>query len=132
MSWMRRKTFALVAASLAAAAMLGGTLGIAMAGTANLGSGFQLVGGPTLGDVPPAQWISCVTPNTAWKAVYIWDAPNQQWKHYFNTNNGVPAYVNQTASGGISVIPRFAGVALIMNQPVNGAKLLDGPNQSCS
>lgn len=104
MSWMRRKSFALVAASLGVAAMLGGTLGIAMAGTTNLGSGFQLVGGPTLGDVPPDKWISCVTPNTAWTAVYIWDAPNQQWKHFFNTNNGAPASATPANASAIPAV----------------------------
>ncbi len=131
MSWMKRKTFAVVAATLGLAAIFGATLGVAVAGTANLGSGFNLVGGPTGADVQAKDWVSCI-PSTSWASVYIWDAPNQRWLHYFNTTAGVPAYVNQQASGGIGSIPRYSGVVMIMNTAVSSAKLPDSPSQACT
>ena len=130
MSWSRSKMFALVAVSLATAALLGGSLGMAFAGTATLTTGFNLVGGPTQGDVAPADWVACL-PTTSWNAVYIWDATHQTWMHYFNTAN-VPKFVNASSNGGITVIPRFSGVALIMTQAVNNAKLKDAASQTCS
>lgn len=131
MSRIKRKTLTLLAAMVAVVALLGASLGMAVAGTTALGTGFNLVGGPIGGDVTPAAWISCV-PNTAWTAVYIWDAPHQQWLHFFNTAAGTPAYVNNTANGGISTIPRFSGVAVIMSQAVASAKFADTPSQACS
>ncbi len=130
MSWFRRKMFALVAGSLVATALLGGSLGLAFAGSANLTTGFNLVGGPTGGDLQPQDWVACL-PASSWNAIYIWNAPNQTWMHYFNTAN-VPKFVNATANGGISVIPRFSGVALIMTQAVPTAKLKDSASQTCS
>jgi hypothetical protein len=131
MSRIKRKSLALLAAMVAVVALLGASLGMAVAGTASLGTGFNLVGGPIGGDVPPATWISCV-PNTAWTAVYIWDAPNQRWLHFFNTAAGTPAYVNNTSNGGITTIPRFSGVAVIMSQAVASAKFADSPSQGCT
>ena len=128
---MKRKIFGVAAAGLGIAAILGGTLGVAFAKTTNLSSGFNLVGGPTNADVQPKDWVSCL-PGTSWASVYIWDAPNQRWLHYFNTAAGVPAYVNQQASGGISSVPRFSGVVMIMNSAVSSAKFPDQPNQACT
>ena len=133
MSRITRKTFILLAAMVAVVAMLGGTLGMAVAGTQSLSSGFNLVGGPTGGDVAPGTYISCV-PATSWSAVYIWDAPNQHWLHFFNTggNTNVPGFVNAPANGGINVIPRFSGVAIIATAAVPNAKLLDSNGATCS
>ena len=132
MSRIKRRTYLLLASMVAMVALLGASLGMAVAGTSNLSSGFNLVGGPIGGDVAPDQWVACITPTTAWNAVYIWDAPNQKWLHFFNVGNGTPAYVNATANGGITSIPRFAGVALIMNQAVSNAKLKDSNSTPCS
>jgi hypothetical protein len=131
MSRIKRKTFVVLAAMVAVVALLGASLGMAAAGTTNLSSGFQLVGGPIGGDVAPATFVQCIQPSTAWTAVYIWDAPNQQWLHFFNTANGVPSFVNLSANGGISIIPRFSGVAMIMASAVANAKLLDSNSGTC-
>jgi hypothetical protein len=133
MSRITRKPFILLAAMLAVVAMLGGSLGMAVAGTTSLSSGFNLVGGPTGGDVQPATYTLCL-PATSWSAVYIWDAPNQRWLHYFNPggSTNVPNFVNLTANGGINVIPRFAGVAIIASAAVPNAKLLDSNGATCS
>ncbi|MCZ2112112.1 MAG: hypothetical protein LC118_21550 [Dehalococcoidia bacterium] len=132
MSWMKRKSFGMVAATLACAAILGGTLGVAFARNTDLGTGFQLVGGPVNADVQAKDWVSCL-PSTSWASIYIWDAPNQKWLHYFNTKvNNVPNYVNDQSLGGISNIPRFAGVAIIMQTAVSQAKFPDSPSQACA
>lgn len=131
MSWIKRRTIGVMAAGLGIAAIFGGTLGVAFAGTANLTTGFNLVGGPTAADVQAKDWVSCL-PATSWSSVYIWDAPTQAWMHYFNTTAGVPAYVNQQASGGIGSIPRYSGVVVIMNTAVASAKLPDSPSQACT
>ena len=131
MSWIKRRTVAVAAAGLGIAAIFGGTLGVAFAGTSDLTTGFNLVGGPTAADVQAKDWVSCL-PATSWQSVYIWDAPTQAWKHYFNTSSGVPAYVNQQASGGIGSIPQYSGVVIIMNTAVSGAKLPDSPSQACT
>jgi hypothetical protein len=131
MGWMRRRMFTVVAAGLGLAAIVGGTLGVAFAKTTDLSSGTNLVGGPTGADVQAKDWVSCI-PGTSWASVYIWDAPNQRWLHYFNTAAGVPAYVNQQASGGIGSIPRFSGVVLMMNTALSAAKFPDQPNQACT
>ena len=121
MGFARNRVFAAVAASLVVAALLGGSLGLAVAGTPRqpLAAGVNpTVGGPLHGSVTPAKFMSCL-PAAAWSSLYWWDATNQTWRHYFNTvGTGVPTYVNDESVGGITLIPRFAGVALIMNQPV--------------
>jgi hypothetical protein len=131
MGWMTRRMFTVVAAGLGLAAILGGTLGVAFAKTTDLQSGMNVVGGPTGADVQAKDWVSCI-PTTSWASVYIWDAPNQRWLHYFNTASGVPAYVNQQASGGIGSIPRYSGVVVMMNTAVSAAKFPDQPNQACT
>ncbi len=122
----------LLAAMVGVVALLGASLGMAVAGTTSLSSGFNLVGGPIGGDVQPDIFVKCIQPASAWTAVYIWDAQNQKWLHFFNTANGVPSFVNQGGNGGISVIPRFSGVALIMASAVANAKLLDSNSATCS
>ena len=140
MSWITRKSFGLVLAStLALAAILGGSLGIAVAKHSSTVTGVCAGGAPgcnvnfvgALGDVSPAQFTKCLVAGT-WEAIYIWDGPNQEWRHYFNAS--VPAYVNQAAAGGITNIPRFAGVVLIMKlgQPAQSVTLLDANSDSCS
>ena len=131
MSWMKSRTFAVLAVCLTTAALLGGSLGIAVAGTRqSLGVGFNLVGGPLQADTPPDQFVACI-PAASWSAIYVWDGSSQSWQHYFNPTT-VPAYVNSSAVGGISSIRKFAGVALLMNQAVATPKLKDSPGESCS
>ncbi|MEO6397160.1 MAG: hypothetical protein ABIP13_01715 [Tepidiformaceae bacterium] len=142
MSWITRKSFGLVlASSLALAAVTGGSLGIAFAKHSSTvtgvcsggapGCNVNFVGAIGAGDVTPLQFTKCL-PAGSWEAIYIWDGPNQEWQHFFNPS--VPAYVNQPAAGGITSIPRFAGVVLIMKlgQPAQSVTLLDGNSESCS
>jgi len=129
---MRKKYLAVIVASLAVVAALGSSLGLVAAGTRqSVSTGFNLVGGPLQADMPPAQFVACL-PASSWTAVYIWDAQSQTWKHHFNTGSGTPAYVNDTALGGISVIPRLSGVVLMMAQAVTSPRLKDSPNEACS
>lgn len=128
----KRKVIAVMAAAITVVAMLGASLGMAFANTTSLSKGFNLVGGPLLADTAPSAWVSCL-PAGSWNAIYLWDTTHQRWLHYFNIDAaGVPGYVNDSAAGGIISIPRLAGVALIMNQGVTGAKLADAPGQACS
>ncbi len=141
MSWITRKSFGLVlASSLALATVLGGSLGIAFAkhsstvagvcANGSSGCNVNFVGAIGSGDVSPAQFTKCLVAGT-WEAIYIWDGPNQEWQHYFNPS--VPAYVNGPTAGGITSIPRFAGVVLIMKlgQPSQSVTLLDSNSDTC-
>ena len=141
MSWITRKSFGLVlASSLALAAVMGGSLGIALAkhtstvtgvcANGSNGCNVNFVGAIGSGDVTPGQFTKCLSAGT-WEAIYIWDGPNQQWQHFFNPS--VPTYVNQPSAGGITSIPRFAGVVLIMKlgQPAQSVTLLDGNSETC-
>jgi hypothetical protein len=130
MTSTRRRALSIVAAGLGLAALLGGSLGVATAGVRStpLAVGFNLVGGPLGGDVPPAAFVECL-PAGSWSAVYIWDGTTQTWKHFFT---GVPAYVNNPAGGGISIIPRFSGVVLIMKAAVSNPRLRDTASEPCS
>ncbi len=128
MSWIHRKSTLVVASSLAFAAILGGSLGLAAARQRDpLSQGFNLVGGPLNGDVAPATFASCL--GTSWNSIYTWDANAQQWHHYIRS---APAYVNSPSVGGIQVIPRLSGVVLIMDQPVSAPNLLDSNSDTCS
>jgi hypothetical protein len=128
---MRKKYVSLMLALVAVVGALGSSLGLVAAGVrSNLGVGFNLVGGPLNGDVSPGQFVACL-PAASWEAIYIWDASTQTWKHYFN-QSGVPAYVNDPAVGGISTIPRLAGVVLMMEQAVSNPRLKDSPAEACS
>ena len=142
MSWITRKSFGLVlASSLALATILGGSLGVAFAkhtstvtgvcANGTSGCNVNFVGAIGSGDVSPAQFTKCLPAGT-WEAIYIWDGPNQEWQHFFNP--AVPGYVNGAAAGGITSIPRFAGVVLIMKlgQPAQSVTLLDSNSDSCS
>lgn len=142
MSWISRKSFGLVlAVSLGFAAIVGGSLGVAVAkhsstvtgqcsgGTA--GCNINFVGAIGSGDVSPASFTKCL-PAGSWEAIYIWNGPTQEWEHYFNPS--VPAYVNAPGAGGITTIPRFSGVVLIMKlgQPSQNVTLLDSNSESCN
>lgn len=132
MKSMRKAYLAVAMATLGLAAVLGGSLGMVAAGTrSNLQAGFNLAGGPLQADTAPDQFVGCL-PANSWTAIYIWDAVNQNWKHYFNTGDGVPAYVNQAGVGGITTIPRFAGVVIIMKSAVSSPRLKDSNSESCS
>jgi hypothetical protein len=133
MKWIRRKSFAVVAATLGLAAVMGGSLGVVTAGVRNttLNTGFNLVGGPLGGQVAPDQFIACI-PASSWSSMYIWDGATQTWQHYFNTADGVPAYVNSSSAGGIVNIPQLAGVVIMMKSQVANPRLKDSNNEACS
>jgi hypothetical protein len=133
MKWIRRKSFAVVAASLGLAAVMGGSLGVVAAGVRNttLNTGFNLVGGPLGGPVAPDQFVACI-PASSWSGMYIWDGATQTWQHYFNTADGtVPGYVNTSGAGGIVNIPQLSGVVIIMKTQVSNPRLKDSNNESC-
>jgi hypothetical protein len=134
MSWYRNRAISVAAVTVGLAAMLGGSLGIAVAGfKPDLAQGVNpAVGGPLSADVPPGDFVGCL-PATAWKGMYIFDSATQRWEHHFNTQGAgaVPAYVNNVQAGGIDIIPRFSGLVLIMNQAVENPFLRDFPNQDC-
>jgi hypothetical protein len=140
MSRIHRKALAVVAAGAAIATLLGATLGVAVARHASTVSGVCANGSSgcnihyvgALGNVQPANFVKCL-PTGDWEAIYIWDGPNQEWEHFFNTVD-TPAFVNQPAAGGIEQIPAFAGVVLIMKlgTPSQQVTLLDGNSESCT
>ncbi len=133
MKRMRTKMLSVALVGVAIAAALGSGLGLATARVLNnpLVQGMNLVGGPLSADVPPADYVACL-PSTSWRGVYIFDAQTQSWRHYFNTAKGIPAYVNRTDLGGIAVVPRLAGVFILMDQQVNSPRLKDSPSESCN
>ena len=129
---LKSKSLAIVVATLGVAALLGGSLGVVMASVRSQPlSDFNLAGGPLNGDIAPDQYIACLPP-TSWNAVYIWDGVNQTWLHFFNSAAGVPAYVNAANSGGISAIPRFSGVVILMNLGVSSPRLKDSASEACT
>lgn len=133
MAMLRNKALVVALAALAMAAVFGGSLGVAFAGQkSTLTSGINpTVGGPLFGDVVPEKFMSCL-PVGSWTAVYLWDSNTQSWRHYFNTNGtGVPAYVNNAAVGGLAVVPRLAGLAVIMNQGVQSPFFPDRQSDIC-
>jgi hypothetical protein len=130
MTSFKRTTIGMVAAGLMVSAVLGSTLGIALARTRTgetLNTGFNLIGGPLGQNVTPDNFIGCL-PANSWKAVYIWDGSTQQWKHYLS---GVPTFVNSVGAGGIASIPNGAGVILLMNASVQNPKLKDSNGEAC-
>jgi hypothetical protein len=133
MKWIRTKSFAVIAAALSLAAIMGGSLGVAVAGVRSqpLAVGFNLVGGPLRAQVAPEEFIKCL-PAGSWSSIYVWDGATQSWQHYFNTGDGVPAYVNTSSAGGIVNIPQFAGVVLMMKAAVSSPRLKDLNNENCS
>lgn len=131
MGFIRTPAFALIVASLGIAALLGGSLGIVAAKSRPfpllVGENYS---GPLLGDVQPASFIECVPP-ASWRALYTWDRVNKEWRHYFNTTKGVPAYVNGAEVGGIILIKKGEGVAIIMDAAVQNPYLKDSEGDSC-
>ena len=130
MTSFKRTTIGIVAAGLMVSAVLGSTLGIALARTRTgetLSSGFNLIGGPLGQNVAPDQFVACL-PAGSWKAVYIWDGATQEWKHYLV---GVPIFVNSVGAGGMATIPSGAGVILLMNSSVTNPKLKDSNGEAC-
>ncbi len=130
MTSFKRTTIGIVAAGLMVSAVLGSTLGIALARTRTgetLSSGFNLIGGPLGQNVAPDQFVACL-PAGSWKAVYIWDGATQQWKHHLV---GVPLFVNSVGAGGMATIPSGAGVILLMNSSVSNPKLKDSNGEAC-
>jgi hypothetical protein len=136
MSWMKRKSFAVALSTMMVAAILGASLGVVAARQRTgetLHPNLNYIGGPMLGDVSPQHFVACL-PAGSWKAVYTWDnrqedQGGQRWLHYFS---GVPAYVNSPTVSGITVIQRFAGIALIMNQSVTNPNFPDSSTETCN
>ncbi len=129
---LRLKLAAIVALSLLLAAVLGATAGIAAAGSrSTLYPGLNLVGGPLFDNLPPQEYLACL-PANSWRAIYLWDAATQTWRHYFNTNLGIPAYVNRNDLGGIQIIPQAAGLWIIMVQQVDSPRVKDRASETCS
>lgn len=132
MSWFTKKSTLVATSTLALAAILGGSLGLAAAGTRSpLSAGLNVIGGPLKGDVAPAKYVSCL--GTSWSAVYIWDNRSeaeggQRWQHYLR---GVPDYVNGQSVGGIATVPRLSGVALIMTSAVASPFIPDQNSETC-
>jgi hypothetical protein len=147
MSWMHRKAIAVAAVGIGVATILGATLGIAVARHSNTVGGVCANGSPGCNihyvgtikpqPVSPATFTQCL-PAGDWVGIYIWDGPNQKWLHYFNTNPGnpgnYPSYLNSPATGGISTIPGFSGVVLIMRPgaPNQTVTFLDANNEACN
>ena len=129
MSLIKRPMLALTVTMLGLAAVLGGSLGLAAAHTSNLSAGFNLVGGPLAADTEPDDFMSCL-PSNSWTSIYIWDAANQKWQHFFNPAN-TPGYINSPQAGGIQTIKRLAGVVVLTNQAVSNANFKDSPSSSC-
>ncbi len=142
MSWIHRKALAVVVVGAGVATLLGASLGMAVAkhssqvggvcSNGSQGCNIHYVGAIRNSSVSPDSFTKCL-PTADWEAIYIWDGPNQQWQHYFNTTK-TPAYVNDTNAGGISTIPGFSGVVLIMRlgSASQSVTLLDANSETCS
>jgi hypothetical protein len=143
MSWMKRTSLGLVVGSFALAAILGASLGVAVAKHSTTVTGVcpngspgcntnNFVGTIRSGSVSPSSFTSCIPAGT-WEAIYIWDGPTQEWRHFFNTTK-FPAYINASQAGGIDQIPGFAGVVLIMTAgtPATSITLLDSNSETCN
>jgi hypothetical protein len=130
MNGMHRKVIALFAMMFMVAAILGAGAGLASAGPRpSFQAGFNLVGGPR-GEISPEDFMSCL-PSSSWNSLYVWDATNQTWQHYFNPAKGVPAYVNLPTVGAISRIPGLVGVAILMDEPVANPRVKESPADAC-
>lgn len=133
MNSVKRKVIVVAGATLGFAALLGGTLGFATASvrqTTLKAGALNLVGGPFQANVAPDDFLSCL-PQQDWSSLYIWDAPNQKWLHFFNEAKDVPAYVNGASVGGISTIPRAAGAYIFVSKDIVNPQLLDTPSENC-
>ena len=132
MNPMKLKIASLFFAAFGIAALLGGALGVATAGTKpTLFAGTNpAVGGPLGGNISPAKWVSCL-PSSSWSALYLWDGTHQRWGHYFNTARGVPDYVNDKDVGGIGTIPKFSGLAMFMDEQLTSPFMPDSNGEAC-
>jgi hypothetical protein len=131
MALSRGKRFVAVSGAIfGMAGLLGASLGLAVAGNkGTLPTGPSYIGGP-LENMTPAKYTSCL-PAQNWNSIYIWDAANQQWLHWVNPAKGVPSYVNSPTVGGIETIPRFAGLAILVDSTITDAYFPDTNNQNC-
>jgi hypothetical protein len=142
MSWFHRKAIAVIVAGAGFTAIMGASLGVAVAKhTSNVGGvcpngspgcNIQYVGVTRAGGVTPDNFTKCLPAND-WEAIYIWDGPTQEWQHFFNVTK-TPAYVNAPSAGGITAIPGFSGVVLIMRlgAPSQQVTVLDQNSETCS
>lgn len=99
-------------------------------GPANRGpfvAGFNLVGGPMGENTSPTDFLGCL-PAGSWQAIYMWDSQGHGWRRHFNTQF-VPGYVNSV--NGISMLPRFSGVVLLMNSDVAAPRVRNSPSDTC-
>ena len=135
MSFLRSRVAIVVAMTLLVVSMLGASLGVAMANQRNttLVPGFNLIGGPLFGSIPPDDFMGCF-PDGSWEAIYIWNAETQSWKHYFAETTSLPGYVNHADAGGIDKIPQLSGVVVIMKTQVSNPFVPDDTSQvgSCT
>ena len=110
--------------------LLGGTLG-AVAGSRNLSSGFNPIGGPLGSSMQPAAFGACL-PAGSWQVLCLWDGPTQTWRHFVNTSTiNASDYINDEDVGGITSIPRFSAVILMTNTAVSNAFFPDSAGQAC-
>ncbi|MCC7365972.1 MAG: hypothetical protein IT303_16530 [Dehalococcoidia bacterium] len=131
---IRTKATAVVAATVTTAALMGGTLGMAFAAPRSqpLYEGMNLVGHVSASSIPPEEFTACL-PANSWTGVYLWDNRpqadgGQKWLHFFS---GVPDYVNDTDSNGISSIPAFAGVVVLADENVPNAVFKTRTSDTC-
>jgi hypothetical protein len=141
MSWIHRKVFAVALSSLVVAGIFGATLGLAVAkhtsqvggvcSNGQPGCNIHYVGAIRAGGVGPNKFTECL-PDNDWESIYIWDGATQSWLHFFNTTK-YPTFLNNVNAGGISTIPGFSGVVLIMRSgaPNQTVTLLDQNSEAC-
>jgi hypothetical protein len=121
-----------ISMTLLVVAMLGASLGVATANQRliTLVPGFNLIGGPLVGNVDPDDFAGCL-PDDSWSALYIWDPVAQSWEHYFNVEQpSIPDYINNENVGGIQQIPRLAGVVVIMTKQVTNPFVPESSSQA--
>lgn len=124
-----RRLFAIFGGAVAFAGLLGGTLGIAAAQN-SLPAGPAYIGGPRE-SMSPENFTSCL-PTQSWNSIYVWDASTQQWKHWINPAKGVPEWVNAPDVGGIEMIPRFSGLAILVDTAIPNATFPQINAQACN
>jgi hypothetical protein len=130
MSFLRSRAAIVVALTLITVSMLGASLGVATANQRNttLVPGFNLIGGPLFASIEPDDFMGCF-PDGSWEAIYIWNAEEQSWSHFFAESANVPDYVNDEEVGGIQSIPQLSGVVVIMNTQVQSPFVPDDTSQ---
>jgi hypothetical protein len=124
-----KRLLAITGSAFGVAALLGASLGLAAAGDkGTLTTGPQYIGGP-FADMAPEKFTSCL-PEDNWSSIYIWDAQEQQWQHWVNPAKH-EEYINDPSVGGIETIPRFAGVAILIDSTITNAFFPDTNAQNC-